>query len=1242
MADMKQYELVFMLKAQLDASMQQFSVVGGHLHELEEKLQQYNNTLKTVDAYQRQETAIAQYEEKLRRQEAALLDVTRRFSAATAAVKIAEQAYKQHQTAVDGLNIRIAEEKARLAEINSALKQDGADTKALNQEKAACQERIAALNLELKKEQQALRDSGQRLKENRQAEKELQEEKNQSQKTLDGLRQKLGEERQRLQELSEALKKAGVDTRDLDAAAASLEKQIKETAGEQERWAKLGNGVNDLANQFMVLKMAADAAGKAVGAVNDFVFSSIETAGKLQYTISAVEAVSGAAAEQTAKLAAISKEMGATTVYTAQECAEALQTEALAGWSVEQMLSGLPSVIKLAAAAGEDLAETTGIVVDGLNAFQMTGERAAVKFADVLAKAATSSNTNVALLGESLSAVETTAGNLGYTIEDVSIALAAMANNSLKGSVSGTALNTALTRMSGANSNAEKAMERLGLSMYDTATGSAKPLLQFLNELRGAFQDFGDDAQSAQIAAYQLAGQRGMRGLLAIVNQSEEQWARLTADVYDYAGAADTISTIRLDNYAGEVKLLEDAWENLQITLGDLFLPTAEDAAGALRGLVNGADEFIQNNGPFVKGLVTATVTAGGLFAAVSAVATGIQMIRYAMTTLKVGQLLNVVGGFGGAAGIAVGVGLLAAAVTSASEAVSEYTDVLDRHRAAEKAYRDSVAAIDDEAEATSALIAQLRELSGQSEKTGADQEKIANIVDRLNASIPELNLSYDRETDTLKGLSGGVDEYVRSLYEAKKAEEDIARSVELYGSIQDTEKAAEEAKAKFAELWASMPMYMSGNNLFGAAEFAAYAFTAKDLIELLEDEKTEYAELKESTEGYYAAQEKVNEAAEDGIGVFERTETAAQRLAEAYAEAYEEAYRTFSGLFDLYDKAEKKYTTMADLQGALDSQISYFSEYTDNLQALKAAAEEYGVDISGVWGRLSDGSTESAAAVAALLGSVKGGDAAALERYAAAYAELEEKLDALSDFVIKEKVVEEIEQAEKDIVEAVRETGAYDAAMAAMDETFDGYLESIKNGTGEVERALARAAERWKTAISGSLLSAVPGLALTPGTAGNWGFQSLGDYLNGYGAESGPTTDTGFYGISGKFASGTDNAPPGWGLVGENGPELMYFHGGERVIPAPETARLLSAAEERYRENYYGGAAVSFPGVSDDALTAARESGGDVQIVFQINGDVTERTMENLRDYGDEFAEKVRRVIREERAATRRRSFVS
>ena len=43
-------------------------------------------------------------------------------------------------------------------------------------------------------------------------------------------------------------------------------------------------------------------------------------------------------------------------------------------------------------------------------------------------------------------------------------------------------------------------------------------------------------------------------------------------------------------------------------------------------------------------------------------------------------------------------------------------------------------------------------------------------------------------------------------------------------------------------------------------------------------------------------------------------------------------------------------------------------------------------------------------------------------------------------------------------------------------------------------------------------------------------------------------------------WATGTESAPPGFAVVGENGPELVQLNGGERIYPAGETSSILSS----------------------------------------------------------------------------------
>ena len=95
-------------------------------------------------------------------------------------------------------------------------------------------------------------------------------------------------------------------------------------------------------------------------------------------------------------------------------------------------------------------------------------------------------------------------------------------------------------------------------------------------------------------------------------------------------------------------------------------------------------------------------------------------------------------------------------------------------------------------------------------------------------------------------------------------------------------------------------------------------------------------------------------------------------------------------------------------------------------------------------------------------------------------------------------------------------------------------------------------------------------------------------------------------------YASGTDNAAPGFALVGENGPELMFFNGGEKVLDASRTSALQARPE---------------PALS--AMIAAPGGGSSsVQVVFQIAGNATPDTVQALQDYGDDFAERVMEVV--------------
>lgn len=167
--------------------------------------------------------------------------------------------------------------------------------------------------------------------------------------------------------------------------------------------------------------------------------ASIKTAADFEEAMTEVKVVAGASAEELKALKEEAKNLGATTKFSAIESAEAMQYMAQAGWDTASILAGTKGVMDAAASSGEDLAMVANILAKNITAFGDTAADAS-RYADVLASAAAVSAADVNYLGESFKYCASTAGAMNYSVEDVSIALAAMSQSGIEAGTAGAAL----------------------------------------------------------------------------------------------------------------------------------------------------------------------------------------------------------------------------------------------------------------------------------------------------------------------------------------------------------------------------------------------------------------------------------------------------------------------------------------------------------------------------------------------------------------------------------------------------------------------------------------------------------------------------------------------------------------------------------------------------------------------------------------------------------------------------------
>ena len=309
--------------------------------------------------------------------------------------------------------------------------------------------------------------------------------------------------------------------------------------------------------------------------------------------MSEVQAISGASRKDLEALTNKAKEMGATTKFSATQASEGLKYMAMAGWNSQQMIDGLPGVMNLAAASGEDLGTVSDIVTDALTAMGLKAGDSA-HFADVLATAASSSNTNVAMMGETFKYAAPLAGTLGYNIEDLSQAIGLMANAGIKGSQSGTSLRSILTRLASPPSDAAKAMEKYGISIKNS-DGSMKSLMEVMENMRDSLQGLPEDEKAA--AASALGGQEAMSGLLAIINASESDFDNLSKAIDNASGAAQDQADIMNDNLQGALYELGSAAESAGIELYDNIKNPAKKAVRAAATEIRSLSTTIKDNG---------------------------------------------------------------------------------------------------------------------------------------------------------------------------------------------------------------------------------------------------------------------------------------------------------------------------------------------------------------------------------------------------------------------------------------------------------------------------------------------------------------------------------------------------------------------------------------------------------------------------------------------------------------------
>lgn len=259
------------------------------------------------------------------------------------------------------------------------------------------------------------------------------------------------------------------------------------------------------------------------------------------------------------------KELGATTIYSSKQAADAMGELAAAGFKANEIMSAMPGVLALAATEQMEIAEAASISAAVIKGFGLQA-RDMQQVADLLAKTSSASASSVKDLGYAFQYVGPVAKAAGQNMQDIAAALGVLANAGIKGETAGTGLRNMFNDLLNASKKGQDAMDALGIKAFDS-TGKLKPLGDLIKELAPLVDNVG--------AGFAIFGQR-FSDVLPLLAAGGTEFQKMREEIKTFEGSAQKMADTMRKGLKGSWEEFMSTLETAAINLGEALAPIAE------------------------------------------------------------------------------------------------------------------------------------------------------------------------------------------------------------------------------------------------------------------------------------------------------------------------------------------------------------------------------------------------------------------------------------------------------------------------------------------------------------------------------------------------------------------------------------------------------------------------------------------------------------------------------------------
>ena len=302
----------------------------------------------------------------------------------------------------------------------------------------------------------------------------------------------------------------------------------------------------------------------ATAAITAFGAASLKSGAEFEQAITAVGAVANASAEGMGALETEARRLGASTLFTATQAANAMQALGRANLQVNEIIAASGPALMLAGGAGAEMSQATNILAATLAQFSLNASDSS-RVTDVFSVALRKSLFDMSSLTEAMKFAGTVGAGFGMTLEETTAAIAQFRNLGLEGSLAGTQFRMMMARAAKPTKKSAEALAELGLEV-----DAINPEMNSFAEIMRAVGERGMTTSQA----LQIFGQRSGTAVAAIA----KQFAAGTSDYDEFfdslnnsVGENEKLYEQMTDTVMGQTKIAISALEELTLTVFDTY-----------------------------------------------------------------------------------------------------------------------------------------------------------------------------------------------------------------------------------------------------------------------------------------------------------------------------------------------------------------------------------------------------------------------------------------------------------------------------------------------------------------------------------------------------------------------------------------------------------------------------------------------------------------------------------------------